>query len=258
MAEAANEVQKRLATAKKIANRLVKLHGDKIAAIFLYGSAARGDCGPYSNVELLVLTKAPMWIKENHLIVDDVLYAIYCDTLEEAFKHLKQANQDLAIHPNVYLQAQALYDPENTLNKLREAVQKLSDEQHQEAARRSLHTLYEYYGKLRNACVRKDLINAIYALDVMLEHAAFLVALINRERFRTENNYYTQHREFEKLPRDYQRYIETIRLNRVQDLEEANALGQELWKALYEFAGEHGVRLNVYRSVDEWSVELEV
>ncbi len=257
MAEETNEVPKRRITAQQIADRLVKLHGEKIVAIFLYGSAARGDCGPYSDVEMLVFTKTPLQIKENYLVLDDVLYAIYCHTLEEAFKHLKQANKDLAIHPNVYLQAQALYDPQNLLDKLREAVQKLSEEQHREAACRSLHDLYEYYGKLRNAYARKDLINAIYALDVMLEHAAFLVALINRERFPTENNYYIQHTKFKRLPRGYQHFVDKVRLNRVQDLEEAFSIGQELWGALTEFAGEHGIQLNVYRFVDEWSAELE-
>lgn len=257
MAEATNEVQKRRVTAQKIADRLVKLHGEKIVAIFLYGSAARGDCGPYSDVEILILTKTPLQIKENYLVLDDVLYAIYCDTLEEAFKHLKQANKDLAIHPNVYLQAQALYDPRNLLNKLRGAVQKLSDEQHQEAARRELHELYEYYSKLRNACARKDLINAIYALDTMLDGAAFLVALINRKRFLTENSIYIQHSEFDKLPHGYQRFVDKIRLNRVQDLNEAHALGQELWQSVTDFAREHGITLNIYNSVNEWSAELE-
>jgi len=250
-------LEERRANAKKIAEKLIQLHGENILAIGLYGSVARGDCGPYSDVEIFVLTEKPIHIKENALVVNGVIYFIYCDMLEHVLEELKQADDHLAVQPK-YLTALWLYDPHNVRERILKAIKEIPDEQYHEAAQYALHGLYEYYCKLQNACARKDLINAIYALDTMLSIAAMLVAIINRKQYLTENSFYTQHVEFAKLPQGYSKYVEKVRLNKVRELDEVCETGRGLWASLLKIAQENGIGLNIYKSLEDyWPAELE-
>jgi len=45
---------------KEIKTRLASAHGDRLRGVVLYGSVARGDAGPDSDIDLLVLLDGPV------------------------------------------------------------------------------------------------------------------------------------------------------------------------------------------------------
>jgi predicted nucleotidyltransferase len=45
---------------KRIRSRLAETHGDRLRGIVLYGSEARGDARPDSDIDLLVLLEGPL------------------------------------------------------------------------------------------------------------------------------------------------------------------------------------------------------
>jgi kanamycin nucleotidyltransferase len=47
----------RMALAERIARRLFELHGQAVLAIGVYGSTARGQDGPYSDLEMMAIVR---------------------------------------------------------------------------------------------------------------------------------------------------------------------------------------------------------
>ena len=62
--------------AEKCKDALQSHYGDRLAGVLLFGSAARGEDGPESDLDLLVLLKAPLDYFGELRSLSEVLYSV--------------------------------------------------------------------------------------------------------------------------------------------------------------------------------------
>jgi len=65
---------------RRLKGRLADVYGDRLAGVVLFGSYARGDAGPDSDVDLLVLLEGPVerWAETARLA--DLAYGVELET----------------------------------------------------------------------------------------------------------------------------------------------------------------------------------
>ena len=65
---------------EKIKNSLKTLYGERLKGVILYGSEARGQAGPYSDIDILVLLHGPVDCGRQIRPMIDALYDIQLET----------------------------------------------------------------------------------------------------------------------------------------------------------------------------------
>jgi hypothetical protein len=157
---------------------LDRLRADEPAAlaVLLQGSFARGDAGPYSDVDLRVVTAGPPRSRDRGYLVQQggrlVHYSVGSRSLAELLEAIGNAEVWPWLEPH-YRAVKPLWDPHGTLGVLRAAV---------EASRRGprpylagifleLEAMFEEVAKVRNAEIAGDYRLAARAAHEAGEHA---------------------------------------------------------------------------------------
>ena len=66
---------------KRIKNTLAKVYGERLKGIVLYGSEARGDAEPDSDIDFLVLLDGPVKIGQEISTIVDALYPLQLEVI---------------------------------------------------------------------------------------------------------------------------------------------------------------------------------
>ncbi len=214
----------------KIAGRVVSelrvQLGRELRAVGLSGSVARGTAEKYSDIDHLIILKQPRPELPLYRIIDDT----YCSLLYETRQSL---NQQLAT-PNHILpeilggltKILPLYDPGKILPKIEVKAQNIPEELFHECAELALLHSYEDFCRTKNAYLSGDEIvlkDNVYAVTYS---AANTVAALNQRYFVSDREIFKAHRNFRKVPRDYDR-IELLRYGSLN--------GEKLFRTLLSF-----------------------
>lgn len=177
--------EERRKLAQKIAER-ARVFRQDVLAVGIYGSVARDEDGPYSDLEILCVLSSPgedftkEWIAqpckvEVNFVSEDVLFA-----------RAREVDPAWSLTHGAYVHIRPLYDPEGLFPRLKEAVLRAPHKAFQQALRALIvEDLYEVVGKIRNAWH----FQACEELPFLAVHLAFygalLVGLANRHLYRS-------------------------------------------------------------------------
>ncbi len=78
----------------RIKARLKAVYGDRLRGVVLYGSEARGDAGPDSDIDVLVLLAGPVAFGKELRVIIDTLYPLQL----EVFRPLHATPVDVKIY----------------------------------------------------------------------------------------------------------------------------------------------------------------
>ena len=214
-------------------------------AIVLFGSVARGDDLPDSDVDLIVVAGLGPW-KPQKFTLGGVLFNVYWKRWPGLLRDMLEPGPGAERHG--FLEGEALYDPDGLLTKLRSLAGRLPEAWYRESAEAELNEAYEYVCKAKNAWRRRDRANLEYGARVSAYRSASVVAYLNRRYFATENAVPTQWREFSDVPPGFAGPFRRIVEGRASDraLYEATLA---VWRATRDWAAARGVRLHAVRSL---------
>ena len=102
----------------QIKDRLLQLHGDSILAIGLYGSIAQKIDGPYSDIELRVVTQDGVSLP-GHEFIYPFQNRNRHGTKQDILKDAASVDDSWAITAGAYVHLQEIYDPANLLAEIR-------------------------------------------------------------------------------------------------------------------------------------------
>gem|GEM_PF-338366 len=171
-----------------IVEQLREQHGERLLAVALYGSTARDDDGPYSDVELwAVLDDGAFGIDFDQSLEwvhgrGKAEVNLYSRTAVE--DHARSVEEDWALSHGQFVHARALWiAPDH--GTLVETLRALAAHPEDDAVNRALSELvvgelYELIGKLRNRFARKPL--TLLAAE-FAQHLACLIGLAERHVF---------------------------------------------------------------------------
>jgi len=231
----------RVALVRSFANALVQRFGPAVAAVGIYGSVARGDEGPHSDVDVLVLSYSPLFPPpSSHLVGETVVY-VNTYLLADAERELREPVPAFPERLGGWLDILSIYDPHQQIPRLQGLARSVPPDLFRKSAELALLGGRDMLGKLRNCRQRYDEEGLREAAVWLTLYAAWAVASLNRSPFRSDNEIFTAHRRFAAVPRGYE-VIRDLRYGRTPR-EEIYQTAEAFWDNLERFAREQGVPL---------------
>lgn len=238
------EHQQRLELAQMIAERLIVRYGQSVKAIGLYGSLARNEDGPYSDIEMFCVLRAPgetrnyewcagPWKAEVNML-DDV------SLRQEA----SQVDGSWARTHGAFVHVLPLMDPDDYFGGLRELVMSHPPELFREVIEEVLiGDIYELIGKTRNAHVRgHDYALAVLAVE-LAQRTAYALGLEHRHLYGTSSSVLDEAVRLPDPPEGFHTLVRMVMTGNLQHAPTIVSVCDTLWSGLVHWAEERSYTL---------------
>ncbi|MFO7171818.1 MAG: kanamycin nucleotidyltransferase C-terminal domain-containing protein [Bacillota bacterium] len=235
----------RLALAEAIARRCQEVWGERLLALGLYGSLARGEDGPYSDIEMYAVLRgegeafsyewsAGPWKAEVDVYTPDVLLA-----------RAARVDERWPLVAGVYCQVRPLYDPEGFFRRLRQTAAAIPPERFRQAVEETLvGELYELIGKARNARVRGEE-SYLPELAVKTAHqGAMVLGLHHRRWYTAGSRVLPEALALPDRPPGFDPLARMVMAGRLSSPDAVTAALEGFWAGVTEWARRHGYRID--------------
>jgi kanamycin nucleotidyltransferase len=240
------ERTRRRQLAEELAAKVARSRKD-VVAVILFGSVARGDDGPDSDVELTAVVRRAGGAAQR-FVLGGVLFNVYWRNAAGERRHMLEPDGDATRHG--FLDGLPLYDTHAWFAHLKRDVANLPASFYVRSAENALHEMYEYVCKARNARRRGDEANVVYATGVVGYLARVLAALLNHRHYRSENTMTDEWRQFPDLPGDFGRLVGPL-VGGSAPLQERYDSAIALWRLCRTWAARRRVRLRTVQNLRE-------
>ena len=197
-----NQLKKKYdATARHVASIVKQEHPD-LVGILVHGSVARGEPGPYSDIDMLGVTGSGRRKPSEYSFFDgDVYVGVGFLSVAELEKEFNDPNRFYWARGSAEA-TRLLYDPRGILRKimLRWKNAKPSYQILQKSLWDSYHNIIEYSGKLRNGWTKHDEYLTRYSARVLAAHVERAIIALNDLSIISENYVWHQILNAEKRP----------------------------------------------------------
>lgn len=228
---------RRLQIAREISAELRQREGRNLLAVGVYGSVARGEDRPFSDVDLVMLVRTKR--RRPRLFVrDGILVSLLQMTPQEARDEVHGSPWNLPEALSGWRSMRILYDRSGVLRRLKIRARHPKASQFRAVVRRDFLGVYEDYGKLRNALQGGDSDEAREMAIWFTQGALMLLFCLERHVVRTGRQLFVELRAFGSLGNAIRR----LRYESLSNLE-AGRLARLIWSSLVRRAREEGLRL---------------
>ncbi len=240
--------------ASRLSARVVERYPGKVLVCGVYGSTARGDATPWSDVELLFVVKNACRARGQHILVRGIPagYRVYRQAeLEAALQHpdLKWPFLMGVLHV-----LQVIFGDPGQVQRWISLGTSVPTERFRVALRRELPGLvFESHGRLHSCLWRQQQADFFPALLEVLFEMRTALCLLNRRW--VAHDYYQGLADtfrFSKLPRGYQDDVEM--LYRSRDPESALVVADRLVQNYRRLLSEEQLTVENFQSVEEIAV----
>ncbi|MEM3616812.1 MAG: nucleotidyltransferase domain-containing protein [Candidatus Bathyarchaeia archaeon] len=193
---------------EKIKEEMLAEIGD-VELIFVSGSYALGMMGPYSDIDIKVLTAARPKRKRLFRFVKcgkrNLLLTVHFDKFAHAMKEIRKPEEWVWAY-EYYRKALVLYDRDYNMEKILAELErhKVSQDYFFRFIPEEASYLPEYVGKLKNAYHERDELNLFYAARVIAEICYNLLRPFNLVwKYTSEKEAYRAFLSLKNKPKDY-------------------------------------------------------
>ncbi|MCP3774448.1 ANT(4')-I family aminoglycoside nucleotidyltransferase [Paenibacillus sp. MZ04-78.2] len=233
----------RRAIGHNIADRLKQVYGDKIKAIGLYGSMARGTDGPYSDIEMLCVLRTEDGeepIDFSHEWAAGAWKAevnVYSE--EELLKYAKTVEDSWPLSHGAFLTALPLYDPDGFFDDLIAAVQSPDEADFRESIHGILvGEMFEFAGKWRNANAQGPRTYLPYLAMETAQYAAMLIGLHHRTTYSTGAKVIPEAMTLPDRPEGFDALAQLVLSGELSDPDRVFLTCEAFWNGLQAWAEE--------------------
>ncbi len=236
----------RFETALAIADRIHQHYGERVLAIGLYGSVARGADGPYSDIEMHCVLhgadfevshewSAGPWKAEVDVYSQDVMLA-----------RARTLDLDWPLTHRSYVEVMPLYDPTGFFERLRVAVLDHPDQAFRQLIGMTIvGEVYEVVGKVRNArAAGNDTYLPTLAVD-LIRYGAFLIGLDRRHLYSGSAWMLEESLKLPGRPGGYDDLCRAVMAGQLEDPARIAALVDGLWSGVEQWAAARGIPIEM-------------
>ncbi|WP_339322060.1 kanamycin nucleotidyltransferase C-terminal domain-containing protein [Paenibacillus sp. FSL W8-0194] len=238
--------EEKLQMVDEIKNRLLELHGDDILAIGIYGSTALGKEGPFSDIELHVVSADGVQIQGHEFIYDRFKIEISPKQKSEMIRQAAEVDDSWPIKAGVYINVLPVYDP----GRFFEELSRIPMQVPQEAIRSVMREFmiwepYETMGKIRNNFTSGNWGYLPMGAKDLTWQTAKLIGLANRQFYSTRAKTFEESLNMASKPAGYAELVTRVMEGKLMDKEHVYRLCENLWTGLNAWYEELGIE---YRS----------
>ncbi|OLD10943.1 MAG: hypothetical protein AUI93_06045 [Crenarchaeota archaeon 13_1_40CM_3_52_10] len=202
--------EKRLELARTIASRLVDTYKEAVLAVCIYASTAKNLDRPYSDLEIFCVVTDSLEVKNKRYVYDGLMVEI--DYFQESnfLKEAARVGWDWPLGADQFRNRIVLFERDNWLKKLEEAVAQNDRADFTEELRWAVLTVTESLAAVRNARIKGDLRDLRTRAFYMAWDAARVVFLCNRKYVLTTSWFWKQLFECQEQPKDFRNLIDIV------------------------------------------------
>jgi len=198
-----SELKKRFNETAQSAASIVKREHPHLVGILIHGSVARGEPGPFSDIDMEAVTESGKKKPSEYSYFDGDIY------VGVGFSSVTDLEKEFT-DPKAFFWARGsakatilLYDPKGILRKimLRWKKTKPSHQLLQKSLWDAYHNIIEYSGKLRNGWLKHDEYLTRYSARVLAQHIETAIIALNDLSVISENYVWHQILKAKKRPR---------------------------------------------------------
>lgn len=242
--------QQRLKLAQKIAGRLIARYNTSLKAIGLYGSVARNQDGPYSDIELFCVLRGSGETQNYEWCAGPWKAEVNVRGEEELRVEAARLPGRWALTHGAFVNVLPLMDPEHYFDGLRELVMQHSSEDWRTLIEEELIcNIYEQVGKARNAFVQQNY-QALPTLAVLLaQRTAYILGLEHRRLYQAASSVLDEAVKLPDLPEGFTALAHLVMAGNLSDASLVNSACNNLWSGLVRWADERGYTLVASREI---------
>ncbi len=216
-----------------------------VLAIGLYGSLARGDDGPYSDIEMYCVARGEgidedyewsegAWKAEVNVQSPEVI-AAWAAELDEFWPLTHGSCVNIL----------PLHDPTRFFESLREAVFDHADEEYDDLIRGVIvGELYEFLGKIRNAAAGGKTENLSALVVEMAQYGAYIIGLANRTLYTSSATMFSESRALADKPSGYDQLCELVTSGRLENPAQIARAADRFWEGIEAWAAEKSIPIH--------------
>lgn len=242
--------QQRLRLAEKIAARLRERYGLSVKAIGLYGSLARNQDGPYSDIEMFCVLMGAAESHNYEWCAGPWKAEVNVRGEETLRQEAAQLDDKWALTHSAFVYILPLLDPEHYFDGLSELVMQHAPEDFRALIEEGLiFDIYERIGKVRNAFALQHF-QALPTLAVLLaQRTTYILGLEHRHLYRTASSMLEEALTLPDLPEGFQALARLVMSGALTDASVVASACDVLWSGLVQWAKERGYTLVASREI---------
>src|SRR6267378_2451601 len=235
--------EKRLELARTIALRLVDTHKDAVLAVCIYGSTAKKLDRPYSDLEIFCVVKDSLEVKNKRYVYDGLLVEV--DYFQESnfLKEAKRIGWDWPLGADQYRNRIVLFERDNWLKKLEQAVAENDRADLMEELRWATLTMTESLAAVRNAHLKRDYRDLRTRAFFLAWDTARVVFYHNRKYVLTTSWFWKQLFECQEQPKGFRKLVDVVAGFEKSTNSELVDAAEELWRETMLMVQARGVSI---------------
>ncbi len=239
--EVSNET--RVEVGRHIASRVLDTYKNAVLAVYISGSTAKKLDRPYSDLEMICVVRDGTEIPNKHYVYDGLLVEIEYHQESEYLKAARRTGWDWPIQADQYRNHIVLFDQNNWMRKLDEAVAENDRADFTEAIRLAAIGMTESLAAVRNAIFKGDQLDLRTRAFYMAWDTARVVFLLNRKYVLTTSWFWKQLFECPEQPKDFRKLIEAVAGFVESTSGQLTEAAERLWQETMLIVRERGITI---------------
>lgn len=232
---------------QRIIADLHKIYGQKLLAIGLYGSMARQEDLPFSDIELFCIVEGTHIDQSKEWVYGLGKAEVNIYSYDRAMQRAQVVDNKWPLRQGKFLRAQQLHGEQHLLQDLRQLVLAVELKRfHETIAAMAVGEVYEWVGKLRNARAS----NYHYALPSLAcslaEHVALMLGLAHRFCYTTGVRMLEESLQLPELPDGYEALCQLVMSGQLADSAVIIETCERLWQGINVWLSMHQIDLTAY------------
>jgi len=225
-----------------IKERLLSAHGEAILAIGAYGSIALETDGPFSDIELHVITKEVSQLESQEFIYDKFKIELSAKDQRTFIKQATEVDDSWAIKAGVFVHILPIHDPTGLFEQVKDLPFEAVDASRRDIMKEFMvWEPYETIAKIRNNYSNGNLNYLGLGARDLLWQTAKLIRLANKTYYTTRARTFEESLEMESIPSGYKELLSFIMEEQLHGKEKIYPLCEELWTGLNEWYSHMGL-----------------
>jgi len=235
--------EERLIFAKEFSEKIKSKFKENLLAVSIYGSVAREEDQPYSDLEMLVILKRLRPEKTIEGIYKGLKYEINLCTKERIKKNIYTIDIDWPIIVGQYLKILPLYDPQNVFDYFVKEYKKVVKRTFKlYIAEVFSCDLFDLFCKFFNARERKNYQTMRFLIFVLCDKVSKFLGLINKQYY---HSLAERPQDAIKTPINFPSFIELMKKimsGKIEDTKELSMLIEKLYQEITLYLEEEGIQ----------------
>jgi kanamycin nucleotidyltransferase len=239
----------RIAIAKRLKQKILRRYGDNVLGIAIYGSVAKNEDRRYSDLEMYVITKRKLGVRESRYVYRGMPVEISYIPEREMLRRARQISPDWPLVNDFYRSYLILHEKDAWFKKLEKVLLLQDPEGFKKSIKKSLVWLNELVGKIKNAYCQDDHFLFSWLTSFLGWESILFMGLVNQRYYKSERHFFKTVFEFPLLPRDYRSLLKMVFHLSTTDRKEIYQAALTLFEEMTRLGHEKGI------SVDQGNLE---